>query len=141
MACRSSVSSCSRRFRQGGGLGPQRLADDGSDGALPRPDCAQAWRRARGRQGQALSGALARVLDRPCARRQFRCAGRDEETAAQPNKETGQPGLRGPDQGSWVDEGKAASQSGVPVPIPTRCREAGNGNGERTAADQGSARR
>ena len=30
-----------------------------------------------------------RVLDRPCARRQFRCAGRDEETAAQPNKETG----------------------------------------------------
>ena len=60
------------------------------------PDCAQAWRRARGRQGQALSGALARVLDRPCARRQFRCAGRDEETAAQPNKETAQaqPGDR-----------------------------------------------
>ena len=26
--------------------------------SLPRPDCAQAWRRARGRQGQALSGAL-----------------------------------------------------------------------------------
>ena len=71
-----------------------RLADYEIDGALPRRDCAQAWRRARGRQGQALSGALARVLDRPCARRQFRCAGRDEETAARPNKETGRPGLR-----------------------------------------------
>ena len=59
-------------------------------GSPPRPDCAQVWRRARGRQGQALSGALARILDRPCARRQFRCAGRDEETAAQPNKETAQ---------------------------------------------------
>src|SRR5208283_1163114 len=78
-----------------------------------------------------LSGALARVLDRPCARLQFRCAGRDEETAAQPNKETGQPGLRGPNQGSWVDEGKAASRPGVPIPIPTRCREVGNGNWER----------
>jgi len=89
--------------------------------SLARADCVQAWRRARGRQGQALSGALARVLDRPCARRQFRCAGRDEETAAQPNKETGQPGLRGPNQGSWVDEGKAASRPGVPIPIPTRC--------------------
>ncbi len=66
-----------------------------------RRDGDQAWRRARGRQGQALSGALARVLDRPCARRQFRCAGGDEETAAQPNKETGQPGLRGPNQGSY----------------------------------------
>ena len=27
-------------------------------------------------------GRAMRVLDRPCARRQFRCAGRDEETAA-----------------------------------------------------------
>jgi hypothetical protein len=115
-----------------------------------RPDCAQAWRRARDRQGQALSGALARVLDCPCARRQLRCAGRDEETAAQPNKETGQPGLR--DRRSTphsmqavrgfsrVDEGNAASRPGVPVPIPTRCREVGNGNWE-WSADQGFVRR
>ncbi len=69
-------------------LGPHRLADYDAEGVASRPGCAQAWRRARGRQGQALSGALARVLDRPCARRQFAPAGRDEETAAQPNKET-----------------------------------------------------
>ena len=52
-------------------LGPHRLADYDAAGELRRPSCAKAWRRARGRQGQALSGALARVLDRPCARRQF----------------------------------------------------------------------
>ena len=69
-------------------LGPHRLADYDAEGAIRRPNCDQAWRRARGRQGQALTGALARVLDRPCARRQFALAGRDEETAAQPNKET-----------------------------------------------------
>jgi len=90
-------------FRQGASQGPRisgwslrrfprpaparRLRRQGSP---PRPDCAQAWRRARGRQGQALSGALARVLDRPCARRQFALAGRDEETAAKPNQETAQ---------------------------------------------------
>ena len=72
-------------------LGPHRLVDYDAEGAPPRPDCAQVWRGARGRQGQALSGALARILDRPCARRQFRCAGRDEETATQPNKETARP--------------------------------------------------
>ena len=38
------------------------------------------------------SGALARVLDRPCARRQFRCAGRDEETAASRTRKQAGPG-------------------------------------------------
>ena len=94
-------------------------------GALPRPDCAQAWRRARGRQGQALSGALARVLDRPCARRQFR--------SRRPGRGNGRPAEQGnrptrtarAEPGKLVDEGKVASRPGVPIPIPTRCREAG----------------
>jgi len=69
--------------------------DEQEGGSLPRPDYAQDWRRARGRQGQALSGALARVLDRPCARRQFRCArpGRGNGRPAEPgNRPTRTPG-------------------------------------------------
>jgi hypothetical protein len=69
-------------------LGPHGLADDEQEGgSLPRPDYAQDWRRARGGQGQALSGALARVLDRPCARRQFRCA--------KPGRGNGRPAEQG----------------------------------------------
>ena len=49
---------------------------------------ASAWQRARSRQGQALTGAQARVLDRPCARRRRDSAGRGGETAFKSNKET-----------------------------------------------------
>ena len=109
-------------------LGPHRLADY-DDGRSPpasrlRPSLAPC----SGRQGQALSGALARVLDRPCARRQFRCAGRDEETAAQPNKATGQPGLRGPSQGSWWMKGSPRGRA-FPFPFPRAVERWGTANG------------
>ena len=55
-------------------LGPHRLADDEPDGALPRPDCALAWRRARGRQGQALRARVRASLTAPA---------RDASSAAQ----------------------------------------------------------
>ena len=45
-----------------------------SGGAFPRPDCAQAWRRARGRQGQALRARLRASLTAPA---------RDASSAAQ----------------------------------------------------------
>ena len=58
-------------FRQGAGQGPRisrrklralpwpaPARRRRRSGRSPRPDCAEAWRRARGRQGQALSGAL-----------------------------------------------------------------------------------
>jgi hypothetical protein len=50
------------------------------------------------------------------------------------NKEAGRPRL------PWGDEGRTAFRPGVPVPIPNRCREAGNGNREPNA-DQGLASR
>ena len=52
-----------------------------------QPRRASAWR-ARSRQGQALTGAQARVLDRSCARRRRDNAGRDGETGFKSNKET-----------------------------------------------------
>ena len=101
-------------------LGPHRLADYDAAGTLRVPTAPQVWRRARGRQGQALSGALARVLDRPSARRQFRCAGRDEETAAQPNKETARP--QHGDRRSMTTSNRAISPASNPFRSSTRSR-------------------
>jgi len=67
-------------------LGPHRLAAFTADGQQISPD-ASAWQRARSRQGQALTGAQARVLDRSCARRRD-SAGRGGETGFKSNKET-----------------------------------------------------
>ncbi|MGY4288478.1 transposase [Bradyrhizobium sp. LM2.7] len=53
-----------------------------------QPRRARAWQRARSRQGQALAGAQARVLDRSCARRRRDSAGRGGETGFKSNKET-----------------------------------------------------
>ena len=70
-------------------LGPHRLAEYDTEGALcvptaPKPSVVL------GTVMDKTCRALARILDRPSALRQFRCAGRDEETVAQPNKETAQ---------------------------------------------------
>src|SRR6266851_2155628 len=62
----------------------QRTAD--------QPRRASAWQRARSRQGQALAGAQARVLDRSCARRRRDNAGRGGETGFKSNKETNPQG-------------------------------------------------
>jgi transposase len=91
-----------------------------SPGSPPRPECAEVWRRARGRQGRALSGALARVLDRPCARRQFAPAGRDEETAVQPNKETARS-QRG-NRGCMTTSNRAVRRLPTPFRTSTRSR-------------------
>jgi len=48
------------------------VADDEAEGALPRPDCVQVWTPCSGPSRTSPAGALARVLDGPCARRQFR---------------------------------------------------------------------
>src|ERR1700692_1090755 len=53
-----------------------------------QPRRASAWQRARSRQGQALAGAQARVLDRSGARRRRDSAGRGGETGFKSNKET-----------------------------------------------------
>src|SRR5208283_233443 len=94
------------------------------------------WRRARGRQGQALRARLRASLTAPARDASSAAQGRDEETAAQPNKETGRPGLRArrgmtPVKAvrprlplGWM-KGRWLCRPGVPVPIPTRCREAG----------------
>jgi transposase len=84
---RSAPSRVSRRHRERvpwpasvGKLCLRRTAD--------QPRRAPAWQRARGRQGQALTGAQGRVLDRPCAPRRQDSAGRGGETGFKSNKET-----------------------------------------------------
>jgi len=69
------------------------LHQDGSrHGSQLSPDCPSAWQRARSRQGHALTGAQARVLDRSCGRRRRERAGRDGETGFKSNKDTDKQG-------------------------------------------------
>ena len=130
-------------------LGPHRLADYDAEGALRVPTAAK--------PGVVLGA----VKDKPCRARlraSLTAPPRDASSAAQagtrkrPPSRTRKHPTRTPRLASmthskqavrgfsWVDEGKPASRPGVPVPIPTRCREAGNGNWERSA-DQRFVRR
>jgi len=65
-----------------GPSGPHRLAGVEAEGGLTRPDCAQALRRARDRQGQALGARLRASLTAPARDASSVAQGRDEETAA-----------------------------------------------------------
>ena len=127
--------------------GPVVFADDETDGSLPASRLRPSLRRARGRQGQALRARLRASLTAPARAASSALARPGRGNGRQPNQETGRPGPRDRRDHSkqiavrgfrWEDEGKAASRPGVPVPVPTRCREAGNGNRERSV-DQGFA--
>ena len=74
---------------------PRRLGDGEAEGALRRPDCGQAWRRARGRQGQALRARLRASLTAPA---------RDASSAlARPGRGNGRPAEQGnSDPGSGI---------------------------------------
>ena len=84
---RGARSRISRRHRQRV-PGPAPIGELRRQRTAAQPRRASVWQRARSRQGQALTGAQARVLDRSCARRRRDSAGRDGETGFKSNKET-----------------------------------------------------
>ena len=119
---------------------PHRLADDEAEGALRRPDCAQAWRRARGRQGQALRARLRASLTAPARdassalARPGRGNGRPAEQGNRPTRAPGSAqhgAIRSRSSAGFrrADEGGLLRSQAFPFPFPRAVERRGTGTG------------